>query len=73
VETKTNNTSTGAFAWAPIAAGALCVSPITQRQGTALPFAAEYAAVPAGLSVATGMTAHTGDDAKVPDPRGRKR
>jgi hypothetical protein len=72
VESNVKNRSTGISAWAPVAMGALCVSPNAQRQGSGLPFAGYPTVITDGLVL--GMTAaHTADDAKVPDPRGRKR
>ena len=66
MELNTTNTSTGISAWAGIG---MSVSPMAQHQGSGLPFAG-YAPT-ADLSVVP--TAVRTADAKVPDPRGRKR
>ena len=63
---NTNNTSTGTSAWAGYG-----MSPIFQHQGSGLPMAGYAVAASADLAVVP--TAVRTADAKVPDPRGRKR
>jgi hypothetical protein len=66
VKTINTTVSTDISVWARSAA------PNAQRQGTALPFAAQYPTALPGAAAA-GMTAHKTTDATVPEPRGRQR